>query len=726
MREQIQHIVKHFAGRLIFCSLFCGVAVAQTPTGNGTNVPFKSQTYNRAENCLPCHQRQYDELRSSVKSGYRNVSPLFNGLETAGNFINGGLLRPVFHDSPVVLPDGVALNTNMFTTPVLKEIRQLQAGFCFTCHAANIERLGDYLPQYREVPQLSGLQGSFRPDLFRPLRDYHLVDSAGNQILPATIGGPPPPGAQPSLGAAGISCDFCHNEAGPDLNRSFQRDGFANTSLLLNMSIEKVGPFAQPVEVKNNFHVSSNDQSKISFLNSSAFCNACHDVRLPGAGPGDFQHYEVNANSTNLLFFRLENLSTEWQVGAYNSTNNPFGKVVVCQDCHMSLFPFSGNSTYTVSAPDSPSINVTSATPAVYAQNYAAVPGISTDQNYPLQHRQVTTHYFTGTDVPLLSTAELQARLGSNYPDPYIAGNDEYGIPMALAARRQNLLENAARVDVSETDPGASLGQTMTVRVNAVGLSGHRYPAGFSQERTAYINLTVKDDNGFLLYQSGYVVDKPHPDTGENGPDGNFDDEDLEHLHAVVSGGKTLPVGSYATGAGNNGSLNTIFELGPDSGPDERVYSGLNEGLVLFRNELTVIFQPGTSLGRNDANGNPIVVAQPHYEETFNAATANTVDNFRSLQPLVPRQFRYEITLPTQAELAEIGVTLKGPLHIHAQINDEHFPPVFMRYLAKTTGPNGPAGHDLGLVNESTIDTYLKSNQNLASSDTTVTLGGGK
>ena len=43
---------------------------------------------------------------SAVKSGYRNVSPLFNGLESAGNLINGGLLRPVYIDSTIVLPDG--------------------------------------------------------------------------------------------------------------------------------------------------------------------------------------------------------------------------------------------------------------------------------------------------------------------------------------------------------------------------------------------------------------------------------------------------------------------------------------------------------------------------------------------------------------------------------------------------------------------------------------------
>jgi hypothetical protein len=697
--------------------LLPAVVEGQTPTGNGTQVPFKAQNYNRPESCLPCHQRQYDELRSSVKSGYRNVSPLFNGLESAGNMLNGGLLRPVYHDSPVVLPDGVNLNTNMFTTPVLKEVRQLQAGFCFTCHDANIERLGDGQTQFREVPQLPGLGAAFRPDLLRPLRDYHLVDGGGAQILPATIGGPPPAGAQPSLGAAGISCDFCHNTAGPDLNRTFQRDGFANMGMLLNMSEEKIGPFAFPVGVKNQFHVSSNDQSKISFLRSGAFCNTCHDVRLPGAGPGDLQHNEVNANSTNLQFFRLENLSTEWQIGAYNSTNNPFGKVVRCQDCHMSMFPYGGTSNYSVGE-----LKVTSATPGVFPQNYAAVPGISTDGSYPLPKRQVVTHYFAGTDVPLLSAHELQARLGPTYPDPYIQGNDEYGIPLALSARRQSLLEQAARVDLNGTDTSATPGEELVVRVNAVGLSGHRFPAGFSQERTAYINLTVKDDNGFLVYQSGYVVDKPHPDTGENAPDGNLDDEDLEHIHVVVDGGKTMPVGSYVPGVVNNGSLNTIFENGPDSGPDERVYSGLDEGLVLFRNELTVIFQPGSPLGRKDANGNSIVVAQPHYEETFNAATANTVDNFRSLQPLVPRQFRYRIQLPTQAELDEMGVTLKGPLHIHAQINDEHFPPVFMRYLAKTTGPNGPTGHDLGLLNEGVIDTYLKTNMNLTSADATVTV----
>jgi len=698
--------------------------LAQTPVGGPTESPFKDQDYQRPQNCLPCHQRQFDELRSSVKSGYRNVSPLFNGLELAGNFLSGGLLRPVYADSTktLTLADGTVIpfKTNMFTTREFQNVNQVRAGFCLACHNGPFVRRADN-PILREVPELSGTGANFVPEQIRPLRDYHLVDSSGNQVLAATIGGDPPPGSGPSLGAAGITCDLCHNLGGTDISRSFQGDGFANNSILFNHTIEKVGPFSQPVAVKDNFHVASNDQTKISFLRSGAFCNACHDVRVPLASPGDLQHaeHDINPGGQNVTYYRLENLSSEWQLGAYNSANNPFGKVVRCQDCHMSMFPFAGNSTYQVG-----DLKITSPTPAVFADNFAAVPGVATDGNFPLQKRKVVSHNFTGVDVPLLYPNELQARLGGDYPDPNQTGVDEYGIPLALASRRRALLENAARISLDKTDKTAQLGQKFTVRAECVGLTGHRFPSGFSQERTAYIQLSVTDDNGFVIYQSGYVVDKPHPETGEAQPDGNLDDEDIEHVHAVVDPGHPRPAGSttYA-GATFGGAANQVFETGPDDGPDSRLYFGNNEGLVLFRNELTRIFQPGSSIGRKDASGNPIIATKPHYEETFNAALASTVDNFRSLQPLVPRTFKYDITLPTAAELQEMGIqSLKAPLHIHAQINYEHFPALFVRYLIRTTGPNGPTGHDLGLLSEKRLDDLLKNLTNLTSADVTATV----
>lgn len=382
----------------------------------------------------------------------------------------------------------------------------------------------------------------------------------------------------------------------------------------------------------------------------------------------------------------------------------------------MSLFPYAGTSTYQVG-----DMTVTSPTPGVFATDYAAVPGVSTDQNAPLSLRKVVEHYFTGVDVPLLPLSQLSARLGSGYPDPYATGTDMHGVPNGLATRRADLMKAAARISLSKTDSTAQVGQAFTVRLEAVSLTGHRLPAGFSQERTVYVQLAVTDNNGFLLYQSGYVVDKPHPITGEVAPDGNLDDEDLEHLHAIVDPGSHTA--TYTSGTGTNGGNNLVFEVGPDDGPDARVFLGAPEGLVLFRNELTHIFLPGQAIGRIDANtGLPVKAQGVHFEETFQAALANTVDNFRSLQPLQPRTYSYEIQLPTQQQLQAMGVTLQGPLHVHAQVNFEHFPPVFMRFLAGVTGANGPTGNNLNLVNEQLIDTYLKNIKSIASDDTTVSL----
>src|SRR5258708_2097952 len=116
---------------------------AKTRVGPRPAPTFNNQDYQRPEKCLPCHQRQYDELRSAVKSGYRNISPLMNGLEVSANFLNGGLLRPVYADSTKLLPDGTALNTNTFTTPSFTQIRQVQAGLCLTCPHPHARRQGD-------------------------------------------------------------------------------------------------------------------------------------------------------------------------------------------------------------------------------------------------------------------------------------------------------------------------------------------------------------------------------------------------------------------------------------------------------------------------------------------------------------------------------------------------------------------------------------------------------
>jgi hypothetical protein len=69
-----------------------------------------------------------------------------------------------------------------------------------------------------------------------------------------------------------------------------------------------------------------------------------------------------------------------------------------------------------------------------------------------------------------------------------------------------------------------------------------------------------------------------------------------------------------------------------------------------------------------------------------------------------------------------LGVHIEGPLQVQAQVDFEHFPPLFLRFLARTTGENGPAGHSLNLLSEETIDTHLKNNRTIASTELTVDL----
>src|SRR5271154_5604578 len=104
--------------RPFFSLLFlAGCLSAQTPTGNPLGASFQFQELTDASGeCKACHPRQYFEMKQSVHFGYRNVSPLFNGLEVASNFFTGGLVRPVYGDSKKLLANGKPLNTNMLTS----------------------------------------------------------------------------------------------------------------------------------------------------------------------------------------------------------------------------------------------------------------------------------------------------------------------------------------------------------------------------------------------------------------------------------------------------------------------------------------------------------------------------------------------------------------------------------------------------------------------------------
>lgn len=109
--------------------------------------------------------------------------------------------------------------------------------------------------------------------------------------------------------------------------------------------------------------------------------------------------------------------------------------------------------------------------------------------------RDVTTHYFSGVDVPL--SPELGDAL---LDDP---GLDEAGLPRGLRPRRDLLLGRTFRFEV--VGPRRAAGELeIPIELENVG-AGHRVPAGFSQEREFWVHLRVTDADGRLLYEVGRV-----------------------------------------------------------------------------------------------------------------------------------------------------------------------------------------------------------------------------
>jgi hypothetical protein len=222
--------------------------------------------------------------------------------------------------------------------------------------------------------------------------------------------------------------------------------------------------------------------------------------------------------------------------------SSPFGRVVTCQNCHMSKFP------------EVPLIRADgSVTPEneLYGEDLVAQEGSQSDRSEPLPLRRVSTHFMSGVDLPLLA-----------FPGQSVQ-----------ATRRQQLVDAAFKITLDQTPARAEAGGEGEVKVTIENVGvGHRVPAGFSHERQYWVQMFVQDAaalNGRdpfdpdapcnlqhvvatgaddtrdpegaaelaaagCAYRSGFILDKAHPETGELAPDGSRDDEDPEDFFVVA------------------------------------------------------------------------------------------------------------------------------------------------------------------------------------------------
>ncbi|MGB1278226.1 MAG: hypothetical protein ACPG77_20945, partial [Nannocystaceae bacterium] len=279
--------------------------------------------------------------------------------------------------------------------------------WCVNCHTPR-ENLGPRLPAW------DGL--SPRADRRRPLRD-----------------------ALPSDVMEGIDCGFCHQISGPvtpgneaqgryegnpfwtstATGRQFAmrpedaqgKPGISNSGYLLNAATFLLGdPKSTPEsDTAGGVHRRLTSPESKNYLRSSEFCGACHDVRIFGS--------DAIAARRGENFKRLRNAYSEWE--AWSKQERTAGREPAsCQDCHMSVYPGVCLPSETVAdTPDPANTALARACPT--GTTFSPRPpgsfpeaGAATGSSAT---RPVTTHYFSGVDIPL----------AAEFPDALI---DQHGL----------------------------------------------------------------------------------------------------------------------------------------------------------------------------------------------------------------------------------------------------------------------------------------------------------
>ena len=260
-----------------------------------------------------------------------------------------------------------------------------------------------------------------------------------------------------SGGEVGTFCTGCHAPIGTELGEGghtavaerseLSKEGI--TCSYCHSAVEHDGPIGNnnilndpegPLQGPFEGLVSEGHASeKSDFIQSPEFCGSCHDV-------------------FSFPALRIEEAFTEYKESPAAEQN------IRCQDCHMGPNP---------------------GTPAERPMGQSAA-GASGD--YP--DREMASHFFSGPDYSMLD----------DWPYPGDPAANEKALEDSLA-RTQQLLENAVEIGwvVVHRSPNET-----RVEINLKSkLAGHGFPTGFTSERQAWVQVTVKDKNGRVRFESG-------------------------------------------------------------------------------------------------------------------------------------------------------------------------------------------------------------------------------
>jgi nitrate/TMAO reductase-like tetraheme cytochrome c subunit len=357
----------------------------------------------------------------------------------------------------------------------------VSAQVCKTCHPRHFEQwrisnhsYGQISPIFIEFAKVinqktSGTIGTFCIRCHSPI----------GMILKEPAFTPLP--LQRKISLEGVTCVVCHRIA--------KRHGRSRGEVVIEkgpLEDKFYGPFEkiEPIPLGRD-NKKTHAATQLPFIKQAEFCGQCHDVNAPDG-------------------FRLEDLFSEYR-------NSPAAREgTTCQDCHMG----------TIQGEKSP----------------RAMGPIAVIKGKKFKDRTLSDHSFAGPDYSVVPITQFPIRPNEwpvlmNDPGFYewlvkirkkfndgkklnrldqrkfkkfqklIQKSEDL---LATATRkRHELLRNAATLSVS-VPPSVEKGSAIPITVTVFNkISGHGFPAGFSAERQVWLAVTVTNEAGEIVYQSG-------------------------------------------------------------------------------------------------------------------------------------------------------------------------------------------------------------------------------
>ncbi len=216
------------------------------------------------------------------------------------------------------------------------------------------------------------------------------------------------------------------------------------------------------------------------FIQSPELCGSCHDLVVPILNNG----------------MPEQRTYTEWKFSDFGR-DEASATYMRCQDCHMPTMQHEYDDT--VAASLNPDPTVSGWFP--YAKDRGPQGGTA-------------FHKFAGAN------RDLPQMMNLLYPEPDLeligatTGNDTRIFPGMLSNRAPMFLRTQRNTEIMLLDAvdveilGAPVYNSTTgkwdVQVKVTNNSGHRIPSGYPDGRRFWINLTVNDGTGALVYESGH------------------------------------------------------------------------------------------------------------------------------------------------------------------------------------------------------------------------------